>query len=105
MRQYERDVKPELPIKLAITNIKSLLFSRTVPYTDKLLARGERCTMSDIVEFASSLLEVGEVLKSTFQNRDMKHVVISHYGELVTISSNSKVNEADIFLSVAHHSR
>lgn len=99
MRKYERDVKSEAKEKPAITNIKRVLFTRALPYIDRLLAKGECCTMSDIVEFASSLLEEGELLTSTFQNRDMKHLIISHYGESVTISPNSRVNEPDIFFS------
>ena len=55
--------------------------------------------MSDIVEFALSLLEEGEVLTSTFLNRDMKQLIISHYGHSVTISPNSRVNESDIIFS------
>lgn len=55
--------------------------------------------MSDIVEFASSLLEEDEVLTSTFQNRDMKQLIISHYGQSVTISTNSRVNDSDIIFS------
>ena len=31
------------------------------------------CSMSDIIEFVSSLLEEGEVLTNTFQNCDMKN--------------------------------
>jgi len=53
--------------------------------------------VSDIVEFASSLLEEDEVLTSTFQNRNMKELIISHYG--VTISPSSRVNDSDIIFS------
>ncbi|KAH3729209.1 hypothetical protein DPMN_055175 [Dreissena polymorpha] len=57
------------------------------------------CTMSDIVKFALSLLEEGEVLISTFLNRDMKQLIISHYGHSFTISTNSGVNKSDIIFS------
>ena len=53
--------------------------------------------MSDIVEFSLGLLEEGEVITSPFRTRDMKQLIISHYGESVTISSNSGLNESDIF--------
>ncbi len=53
--------------------------------------------MSDIVEFASSLLEEGESLTSQLLTRDIKHLIMSHYGESVTICNNSRVNESDIF--------
>ncbi|KAH3741764.1 hypothetical protein DPMN_048490 [Dreissena polymorpha] len=55
--------------------------------------------MSDIVEFAYSLLEEGEVLTSTFLNRVMNQLIISHYGHSVTISPNARVNESDIMFS------
>ncbi|KAH3726526.1 hypothetical protein DPMN_052393 [Dreissena polymorpha] len=55
--------------------------------------------MSDIVEFALSLLEEGEVLTSTFLNRDMKQLIISQYGHSITKSPNSRVNESDIIFS------
>ncbi|KAH3850804.1 hypothetical protein DPMN_093277 [Dreissena polymorpha] len=55
--------------------------------------------MSDIVEFALRLLEEDEVLTSTFLNRDMKQLIISHNGHSVTISPNSRVNESDIIFS------
>ncbi|KAH3803979.1 hypothetical protein DPMN_132251 [Dreissena polymorpha] len=44
-------------------------------------------------------LEEGEVLTSTFLNRDMKQLNISHYGHSVTISTNSGVNESDIIFT------
>jgi hypothetical protein len=97
MRKYERDIKPEAQKQSAISNIKLMLFTRALPYIDRMLAKGDCCTMSDIVEFTCSLLEEGEVLTSTFQNRDMKQLIISHYGESVTITHNSRVNEPDIF--------
>lgn len=99
LRQYERDIKCDVPEKPAIINIKRVLFNRTLPYIDNLLAKGECCTVSDIVEFASSLLEEDEVLTSTFQNRDMKQLIISHYGQSVTISPNSRVNDSDFIFS------
>ncbi len=99
MRKYERDMKTEELEKPAISNNKHVLFTRTLPYIDNILANGECCTISDIVEFATSLLQEGEVLTSTFQNRDMKQMIMSHYGEAVRISSNTRVNESDIFLS------
>jgi len=49
--------------------------------------------MSDIVAFALSLLEEGEVLSSTFRNCDMKQLIVSHYGESVTVAPNSRVKE------------
>jgi len=99
LRKYERDFKPDVPEKPAIININRVLFNRTLPYIDNLLAKGECCTVSDIVEFTSSLLEEDEVLTSTFQNRDMKQLIISHYGQSVTISTNSRVNDSDIIFS------
>jgi hypothetical protein len=99
MRKYERDIKREDHETSTISNIKHLLFTRALPYIDRMLAKGDCCTMSDIVEFASGLLEHGEVLTSTFRNRDMKQLIISHFGESVTIAPNSRVNESDIFFS------
>ena len=98
-RKYERSIKAEALETSAITNIKHTLFTRAIPYIDKLLVNGECCTMSDIVEFASSLLEEGEICTSAFQNRDMKQLIISHYGKFITISPNSRVNQSDIFFS------
>lgn len=85
MRKYERDVRPEKLERQPMTKMKHVLFTRAVPYIDKILMSGDCCTMIDIVEFALSLLEEAEVLRSTFQNRDMKQLIISHYGESVTI--------------------
>ena len=99
MRKYERDVKPITQERIAPTNIKHVLFTRALPYFDKILMRGECCTMTDIVEFALSLLKEVEVLTSTFQNRDMKQLILSHYGDSVKICSNSRVNEPDIVFS------
>lgn len=97
MHNCERDITPEALEKLAITIIKHFVQTR-YHIIDKLLAR-ECCTMNDIVEFAMSLLEEGEMLKSTFQNRDMKQVIMSHKGESVTIYPNSRVNEPNIFIA------
>ena len=57
--------------------------------------------MSDIVQFASSMLEEGELITSTFQNRDMKQMIISHYGHWIISSnrSNSRVNKPGLFVS------
>lgn len=57
--------------------------------------------MSDIVQFASSMLEEGELITSTFQNRDMKQMIISHYGHWIISPnrSNSRVNKPGLFLS------
>ena len=55
--------------------------------------------MSDIVAFALSLLEEGEVLNSTFRNCDMKQLIVSHYGESVTVAPNIRVKEPDILFS------
>ncbi|KAG0712845.1 hypothetical protein GWK47_017512 [Chionoecetes opilio] len=99
MRKYERDIKPEALERQGITNTKHVLFTRTIPYIDNILMRGECRTMTDIVEFALSLLQDGEVVTSTFQNCDMKQLIISHYGESVKICPNSRVNESDIFFS------
>ena len=101
MRKYEREhvLKADVLKKPAITNIKHELFTRAVPYIDTILAKGECCSMSDIVQFALSLLEEGEVLQSTFQACDMKKLILDHYGESVTIAPNTKMNESDIFFS------
>ena len=57
--------------------------------------------MSDIVQFASSMLEEGELITSTFQNRDMKQMIISHYEHWMISPnrSNSGVNKPGLFLS------
>ena len=57
--------------------------------------------MSDIVQFASSMLEEGELITSTFQNRDMKQMIIYHYGHWIISPnrSNSRVNKPGLFLS------
>ena len=99
LRKFDRNLKFTDHVKPDINNIKRVLFNRTLPYIDSLLEKGECCTMSDIVEFALSLLEEGEVLTSTFLNRDMKQLNISHYGHSVTISTNSGVNESDIIFT------
>ena len=73
MRKYERDIiKQKEQKKPSTVNIKRVLFARAVPYIDKLLKNGEICVMSDIVAFATSLVEEGEDLPSAFQNRDLK---------------------------------
>ena len=99
MRKYERDIKPETKEKSAISNIKRTLFTRALPDIDRMLKKGDCCTMSEIVDYASSLLEEGEVLTSTFQNRDMKQMITFHYRDSVTIAPNNRVNEPDIFFS------
>lgn len=99
MQKYERGIKAKVLEKPAITNIKQVLFAHALSYINKLLAKGECCTVSDIVEFALSLLEEGEVLTSTFQTRDMKQLILNHYRELVTFAPNSRMNESDIFFS------
>ena len=59
--------------------------------------------MSDIIQiqFASSMLEEGELITSTFQNRDMKQMIISHYGHWIISPnrSNSGVKKPGLFLS------
>ncbi|KAH3892082.1 hypothetical protein DPMN_016194 [Dreissena polymorpha] len=52
LRKFDRNIKSTDHIKPDINNIKRVLFNRTLPYIDNLLAKGECCTMSDIVEFA-----------------------------------------------------
>lgn len=81
LRRYERSTATQEDTTTSINNMKRELFTRAIPFIDALLAKGHCCTMSDIVAFAQSLLEDGEVLTSTFQNRDMKHLIISHYME------------------------
>ena len=46
MRKYERDINSEAVEKPVITNIKRVLFTRALPYIDKLLVKGECCTMT-----------------------------------------------------------
>lgn len=99
LRRYERSTASQKDTTTSINNMKRELFTRAIPFIDALLAKGHCCTMSDIAAFAQSLLEDGEVLTSTFQNRDMKHLIISHYGDSVTISANTKATESDIFFS------
>ena len=79
--------------------MKNSLFQRAIPYIDKILENGDCCTMSNITNFTSSLLEEGEVLKSKLRNRDMKQFLGSNYGDTVTITSNAKAYESDIFYS------
>ena len=57
--------------------------------------------MSDIVQIASSMLEEGELITCTFQNRDMKQMIISHYGHWIISPNrfNSRVNKPGLFLS------
>ena len=81
MLQFEHDMQSKVIEKPTITNMKHVLFNHALPYIIKLLNRGDCCSMSDIVDFSSSLLEEGEVLTSTFQNHDMKQLLLSHYGE------------------------
>ena len=45
--------KCEAQEKLASTNIKRILFNRVLPYIDRMLAKGDCGTMSDVVQFAS----------------------------------------------------
>ena len=99
MRKYEQASSSKEQETRANHNIKYLLFTRAVPYIDRLLAEGDCCTMSDIVAFALSLLEEGEVLNSTFRNCDMKQLIVSHYGESVTVAPNIRVKEPDILFS------
>ena len=64
-----------------------------------LLNNKECCAITDAVDFALSLLEEGEVLKGTLYNRDIKQFIKFHYGELVTIASNMRAYESEIFFS------
>ena len=50
-RKYERDIKPEELENPDITNIKRVLFTRALPYIDRLLERGDCFTMTDLVQF------------------------------------------------------
>ena len=90
MQKNECGIKAKALEKPSITNIKQVLFAHAISYIDKLLAKGEFCAVSDVVEFALSLLEDGEVLTSTFQTRDMKQLMLNHYRKLVTISPKSE---------------
>ena len=79
--------------------IKLNLFKRAVPYFDALINTGDCCTMSDAVGFTLTLDEEGEVLSRTMYNRDMKKLLLDHYGELNTIAPNTQANEPDLFFS------
>ena len=79
--------------------IKLNLFKRAVPYFDALINTGDCCTMSDAVGFTLTLAEEGEVLSGTLYNRDMKKLLLDHYGELITIAPNTRANEPDLFFS------
>ena len=63
------------------------------------MIRKEFCTLSDLVEYSISLLEEGEEMTSIFQTRDMKQLLMAHYGESITIASTSRVNESDLVFS------
>ncbi|KAH3725192.1 hypothetical protein DPMN_051027 [Dreissena polymorpha] len=99
LRIFDRNFKSTDHVKSDINNIKRALFNRTLPYIDNHLAKVECCTMIDIVVFAFSLLEEGEVPTSTFLKRDMKQLIIRQYGHSVTISPSSRINESDIIFS------
>ena len=77
--------------------LKQTLFNRAVPYFDVMITAGEFCTINDAVEFTPSLLEEGEVLRGTLYNRDLKKCLMTHYGEAITITSNTRLYESDVF--------
>ena len=89
------DTRPEAQEKLTSNNIKRIYSS--VEHFDTMTAKGDFCTMSDIVQFASSMLKI----TSTFQDRDMKQMIISHYGHwIISLNRcNSRVNRPGLFLS------
>lgn len=39
------------------------------------------------------------MLTSTFKTRDMKQLILNHYGELVTVAPSSTMNKSNIFFS------
>ena len=86
----------ELPPPL---NLKKVLFSRCLPFIDNLVERKDCCTMTDLTELASSLIETGEILNSPLRNRDMKEMIAGHYGERTTIAANTRANEPDLVFS------
>ena len=79
-------------------NIKCFLFLSALLLTDLLLTRKDSCTSSHMVEFTTSLLE-GEELQTVFLTRDMKQLLVSNYGESITIAPNSNVNESALVFS------
>ena len=44
LRKYEHDIKHDAPENLAISNIKRALFTRALPYIDRMLRKGACCT-------------------------------------------------------------
>ncbi len=64
-----------------------------------LLEHKELCTLSDILDFIISLLKEGEEMTRIFQTHDMKEILKFHYGESITIASNSWANESDSVFS------
>ena len=98
--KYNRDISNANEIHQVKDNeLKQTLFNRAVPYFDALIAAGECCNINDAVEFAQSLIKEGEVLRGTLYNRDLKKLLMTHYGEAITIASNIRIYESDIFFS------
>ena len=54
-KPFDDDYVPPAPIKV-------LLFQRCVPCVDRIISSGDFCTMSELVEFALSLMKDGEEL-------------------------------------------
>ena len=55
--------------------------------------------MRDIVDFALTQLEQNEVLSGPLYNRDLKHLMVAHYGDSIKFSTNIRVNESEMFFS------
>ena len=98
-RNYLRSKKEqEVATERRSSLVKNELIQRTVPFVDKIIENGDCCTMSDLTAYANSLIQEGEI-QSNLQNRDLKKFLEEHYADKITISSNERVNESDIFYS------
>ena len=95
IKSYERTLSENEPTpSTPRPNIKPILFERAVPYIDQLLSEGKCCTLTELVEFLKSFLEVGEELSSELRTRDVRELLETHYGDKINLVPNSRVNES-----------
>ena len=99
MVRYDRERESDASKASNISNIKRVLFTRAVPHFNRILHSKQICSQGDLVDLTMSLLEEGESLASEFRKRDLKQMLISYYGDRITIAPSNRVNESDVVFS------
>ena len=75
-------------------SLKRTLFNRALPSIDLLLHEGKCCTLSELVNFLLGFLQQGEELTSDLRTRDVREFLEVHYGDLINLVPNNRVNES-----------